>query len=81
MHLPSIRGGAAPSKWKRDYCLKQVLLDADTCLEPTIICGDFNDNVHAEFLKHLPKGWTINLPFLRVLKSEGVINTRGDGKL
>ena len=77
MHLPSIRGGAAPSKWKRDYCLKQVLLDEDTCLEPTIICGDFNDNVHAEFLKHLPKGWTIKPPVFKSTKIGGSYKYQG----
>ena len=77
VHLPSIRGGAAPSKWKRDYCLKQVLLDEDTCLEPTIICGDFNDNVHAEFLKHLPKGWTIKPPVFKITKIRGSYKYQG----
>lgn len=77
VHLPSKRGGAESSKWKRDYCLKQVLLVADTCLDPTIICGDFNDNAHADFLQHLPIGWTIKSPDFQSTKISGSYKYKG----
>jgi endonuclease/exonuclease/phosphatase family metal-dependent hydrolase len=43
VHLPSKRGGASQSAWKRTYALQSITQALDTCLDPTLILGDFND--------------------------------------
>lgn len=44
VHLPSKRGGASQSAWKRAYALQQVTQTLDTCQDPTLILGDFNES-------------------------------------
>lgn len=57
VHLPSKRGGAAHSAWKRDLAWKRIAEAIDTCNDPTIILGDFNDEVGMRQLQHFPTGW------------------------
>ena len=77
VHLPSKRGGAASSNWKRDYSLKQILMVADTCLDPSIICGDFNDNAQADIFNPLPNGWVIKPPVFESTKISGSYKYKG----
>ena len=77
VHLPSKRGGAESSNWKRDYSFKQVMLVADTCLDPTVICGDFNDHAQADFFNPLPMGWTVKAPVFKNTKISGSYKYKG----
>lgn len=45
VHLPSKRGGGSQSDWKRDYIWSQLAIHLDSCTQPTLIMGDFNDGI------------------------------------
>ena len=62
VHLPSKRGGATSSAWKREYAWNFISSALDTCKDPTILMGDFNDLVRNKLLKYFQDHWTIALP-------------------
>lgn len=57
VHLPSKSGGAIQSQWKRELAWQSISSVADTCEDPTIIMGDFNDEVGLAQTKHFQDGW------------------------
>ena len=62
VHLPSKRGGAASSKWKREYAWNFISSAIDTCSGRTIVMGDFNDLVKNELLEYFSDPWAIAMP-------------------
>jgi endonuclease/exonuclease/phosphatase family metal-dependent hydrolase len=57
VHLPSKSGGAIQSQWKREWAWQNISAAVDTCKDPTIIMGDFNEEVGREQLKHFDERW------------------------
>ena len=57
VHLPSKSGGTIQSAWKRSLAWKYIAFAVDTCRDPTVIMGDFNDQVGPAQLQHFPLHW------------------------
>lgn len=61
VHLPSKSGGAIQSQWKRELAWQKISSALDTCQDPTIIMGDFNDEVGTAQTKYFEDRWRSTL--------------------
>lgn len=57
VHLPSKSGGAIQSQWKRELAWQSISAVVDTCKDPTMIMGDFNDEVGLAQTKFFRDHW------------------------
>lgn len=61
VHLPSKAGGAIQSQWKRELAWQKISSALDTCQDPTIIMGDFNDHVGPAQTMYFEDHWRSNM--------------------
>lgn len=73
VHLPSKRGGSAQTNWKRDYIWSQLSTRLDSCTQPTLIMGDFNDGVGAKQADLFSNNWKA----FRATTSKGTYKYQG----
>jgi predicted extracellular nuclease len=73
VHLPSKSGGAIQSQWKRAFAWQSIFASVDTCKDPTIIIGDFNDEVGGSQTKYFPDRWRCSIE----RKSKGSYKYKG----
>lgn len=73
VHLPSKSGGAIQSQWKRAFAWQSISAAVDTCKDPTIIIGDFNDQVGSSQTKYFQDRWRCSIE----RKSKGSYKYKG----